>query len=181
VFSTENDELERICHDLHWSFSVPVTCLALVEAVARGVSHRDCFRPNRKAHDVRFEFPADFAGVVSLLEKLFDETTPTRVFVPLMPVHVDHALVRAAAEHLAASYGVDIVYYEDQPYAALSPTALQRETSGLAMAGSAPEEMATARNVREICDRLKPFIQDRDARRILSYRQAFGERFWTTS
>jgi hypothetical protein len=49
------------------------------------------------------------------------------------------------------------------------------------MAGSAPEEMATARNVREICDRLKPFIQDRDARRILSYRQAFGERFWTTS
>jgi hypothetical protein len=100
--------------------------LGLPEAVRRGLSLRSCLRPLRRLIDVR-EDPVETV-LNQELQSVVRRLEPAVCFAPLLPVHLDHALTRRAAETLE---GAPLVYYEDQPYAASHAPAVAEQRAGL--------------------------------------------------
>jgi hypothetical protein len=125
VFSRETRELEDVCTREHRGLGLGLHLLGFEEALRRGVTLRDCLRPTRTLERGGDDDLAD--SIRARLSPLVSRLEPSAVYSPLLPVHLDHALVRVAAEGL----GAPLAYYEDQPYACLYPDALKRETAGL--------------------------------------------------
>jgi LmbE family N-acetylglucosaminyl deacetylase len=126
VFSIENPHLERICTRLHDQIGVQVHRLGFEEALRRGATVRDCFRTARSWSEVRSD--PFLHSLQARLKSLLERLEPSVVCSPLLPIHLDHALVRAAAERVV---GQDLLYYEDQPYASLYTEVLAEECAGL--------------------------------------------------
>jgi len=97
--------------------------LPFLDAVYRS----DAFgRPLYPSEEAIFGSPAEedwalVARVASYLQELIGFARPTPLYVPLaLGNHVDHQIVRAAAERLAGHGLASLVYYEEMPYAARS-------------------------------------------------------------
>jgi LmbE family N-acetylglucosaminyl deacetylase len=77
--------------------------------------------------------PADplIAAVATILARLHTHNPAARFYVPLgVGNHVDHQLVCAAGADLATR-GADVAWYEDAPYAAKQPDALDQRLGAL--------------------------------------------------
>jgi hypothetical protein len=171
VFSDESDALERDCRALYASLGVEVWPLGFQEAVRRGCSARDCLRPGRTAAG-----PGSAAAVKAVTERLMHtlDREPCRaceLWAPLLPVHLDHAIVREAAEKLATEReGTAIVYYADQPYALLCPRALDRECASLVRAVEL-ERLGDPAAASMLLAGATKYISSRDAQRLFMWRR----------
>jgi LmbE family N-acetylglucosaminyl deacetylase len=111
-------------------------------------------------------------GIMENLDRIFARVRPTEVVAPLLPIHIDHALLRAAAERLTTRCSSwHLLYYEDQPYSALWPRSLAREVAPLIKLeesyGAVPEEA-----VESLFQKLQALVQQRDLERILKHRKS---------
>jgi hypothetical protein len=159
-FSDEDPALERVCAGLHAELGLPVHTLGLPEARRRGEGLRAILRPRRLLDDVSADpLLGDLARALGDLLRRLDAD---EAWAPLLPVHLDHALVRAAAERLAA---LPLAYYEDQPYAALFDDRVQRERAGLVPHHRGPA--ADAGRVERLLRPLEAFLSTRDLERLL--------------
>lgn len=162
VFSDENRELEGTCSRLHRTLGLGLHFLGFEEALKRGVSLRDCFRTTRthqqfKKHALVELIQARLRGIVSLLQ-------PSIIYSPMLPIHIDHALVRAAADGL---HETTLLYYEDQPYACLYPRVLAQVSSGMRCL----EELCCARQmaIETLFQELRGVVPTKHLNRILAH------------
>jgi hypothetical protein len=166
VFSEETSRMTEICQALHGELNIGVRQLGFTEAIRRGVSLRECLRTSRIA-------PIEDGCLESIKEKLaaeLDTIQPSEIVVSLLPVHVDHALTRTAAEGARSS---DLLYYEDQPYAAFAPVTLARAVRGMRRcSGELPA--ASSAPFETWYGRLEPLASRSDLQRILNYWEKAG-------
>ena len=170
VFSEEDERLAAACNAIHRELNVGVECLGLMEASRRGVSVRECFRPNRNIDDLD---PEDIGRAAAALSVAVTRLRATRLIAPLLPMHVDHAITRTAAEKVASSAGLPTLFYEDQPYASLFPSAVHAESRGRRIVSGASPAVRPDR-IAGIFERLRPFVSGRDLARILRHLDPCG-------
>lgn len=162
--------MAAVCNALHNELDVRVIALGFTEAVRRGVSLRNCLRSGRELAEVHGD---------PLLDELTNElralaVDDTCVLAPLLPVHLDHALTRAAAERATPA---NVAYYEDRPYVTLHSDLRDRLCAGLypRCASSVSDASAMSR----ILERLSSFIGSRQlARMRAAYTDGYLERIW---
>lgn len=170
VFSDESPEMGTICARLHAELGIEVDTMGFREAIHRGVSVRACLRPARMLRDIYGE-SAHLDGIIENFTRLFARVRPTELVVPLLSVHIDHALLRAAAERLTCSGSQwRILYYEDQPYAALWPQLCAREVA-LFRRLEDSNESVPVKEVESLLQKTRALVQGRDLARILRYHE----------
>lgn len=170
-FSEESDQLSEICEALHRQVGVSVRVLGLTEAVRRGVSLRRCLRPLRQPHELEHEPLLD--ELTERLGALGSDRRP--VVAPLLAVHLDHALTRAAAERACPD---GVAYYEDQPY-----TMMHEELHARACAALRAQQVADGASpsaVSALLAELRELVGAKQIARLeASYAAArFVERIW---
>ncbi|HSK41291.1 MAG TPA: hypothetical protein VK943_16120 [Arenibaculum sp.] len=177
VFSEEDDAMRAVCNRLHAALGLDIVEMGFVEARRRGVSMRGCLRHERRLADVAQDPLVD--DVLGALDALLDGNGATAVLAPLLPIHIDHAIVRVAAERLAGTDpAVRLDYYQDQPYAALWPRTLARETARMVPGGSGRQ--APPGMLERLLDGLRTVVEQRDLDRIAqALRQEPCEPLWT--
>lgn len=167
VFSQESQELEETCARLHSTLGLGLHFLGFEEAIKRGVSLRDCLRPARRLQQVSSD------AIVKLVQaRLRDQVNflqPSTIYCPMLSVHIDHALVRVAAEGLQET---KLIYYEDQPYASLHPHVLARERAGMVRVAGVCR--AQYLEVENLFHELKGVVPTQHLNRILVYYKAFA-------
>jgi hypothetical protein len=166
IFSRETPELEKVCTREHRGLGLELHFLNFEEALRRGVTLRDCLRPMRTLEEIRGDDLADSIRV--RLGQLVSLLKPSAVYSPLLPVHLDHALVRIAAEGLEAP----LVYYEDQPYACFYPSSLKRELVGLLHQQA--ESRARAEEAMALLYKLSGAVPARHLKRIIDAQRKSG-------
>jgi hypothetical protein len=164
IFSIEDDVLQATCRRLHRQFGVTVHELGLAEARQRGLSARQCFNGRRDFRDLPEQQVAPVAAAVL---RTAENLAAREIVSPVTCVHIDHALTRAAAVAVAATQGVGLAFYADQPYASLWPRSVQMSGRREPAGGVAPRGP-----VRDILDALEGFVTKTDIRRILA---GYGE------
>jgi hypothetical protein len=123
VFSEEDPALADACARAHAAVGAAVVTLGFVEAERRGVPVRERFRATRAAAAVRTDPLA--RAVRDRMRKVLQSHAEAVFFAPLLTVHLDHAIVRAAIDDVREEGR--LLYYEDLPYAALFPRLVERE------------------------------------------------------
>ena len=89
---------------------------------------------------------------------------------PLTDVHVDHALVRTAAERHATTHDTELLYYADEPYSALWPAASARAREGL-QAVEVGRGPVASMVIRSLLAPLAAFVGERDLGRLHAARE----------
>jgi hypothetical protein len=169
VFSRESRQLEETCTRLHSTLGLSLHFLGFEEAIRRGVSLRNCLRTSRTVQQVSSD--AIVKAVQARLREHIYLLQPSMIYCPLLPVHIDHALVRAAADGLQET---KLIYYEDQPYASLHPRVLARERFG--MIGVEGICRAQDIDVETLLHELKGIVPPQHLNRILLYYRTSGLR-----
>jgi hypothetical protein len=165
VFSRESEELEETCSRLHSALGFQLHLLGFEEASKRGVPLRTCLRPARTHEEVQADTLVD--SIQASLRPLLSRLEPSVIYSPLLSIHIDHALVRVAADSLGE---VAPTYYEDQPYSSLHPYVLARERARLICS----EEVARAsmREVAALLEELKGIVPYQHLNRILFHHKS---------
>ena len=168
VFSEESAHLTRVCTHAHRELGVQIHELGFLEATRRDVPVRECLRADRGAdsHSGTELFDRALDAVAALCAA----QQPSEVVVPLLRVHLDHAITRQIGEQVVASSGgggARVSYYEDQPYACTYARAKARAAEGLVQVrGEAGHGSRSA--VRSLLDPLRGLVSDLQIDRVLA-------------
>jgi hypothetical protein len=127
VFSEEDPALAAACTRAHAAVGAAVVTLGFVEAERRGIPVRERFRATRSAAAVWADPLA--RAVRAQMRGMLQSYAEAVFFAPLLTVHLDHAVVRAAIDDVRGE--TRLLLYEDMPYAALFPRLVEREARGM--------------------------------------------------
>jgi LmbE family N-acetylglucosaminyl deacetylase len=131
------------------------------------------------------QHPADEIVLTQLKQQLYQLPPTDQVFAPLtVGNHVDHRLVRLAAEQV---FGAKLIYYEDYPYAqnreavtaALTPAAKDWQATQIALTQTAVRTKINA--IWTYTSQINTLFEDRSnlEAKVKEYTaQVGGERYW---
>ena len=167
IFSEEDPALAAVCEAQYRRLGLPSQCLGLPEARRRGVEVRQILRSRRAVEDCSQD-PLVEQVAVRLADLV---PASAEILVPLCGVHLDHVLVRLAAERLCSQMvWPSLTFYLDEPYATVWPAAGERARQGLDPLGAEPA--AACQAVESLLAPLAPFVGQRDLARLARGRAA---------